>query len=242
MSTHEIAMKQIEKIGEPVSIEATNTTEDIVVPEAVAPTTTKKPTKTEAVKTEMAEKKNARKEEVVSTETTVIQNEPVEKNENDAGLESGETGKEVTAKLPPQKKKPFKERMSDLLKTRKPVEETVEATPMPSDSNGERTAKRRDDNTQEAPVLTDVSQQVEIKTNKIADSWMIGVKNLKLTLFNRSKLTITSAKLEVLYYSEQNNLIEKKILSFNNIPPNKSQTVAAPDQRLADHPAFTFHQ
>ncbi len=41
--------------------------------------------------------------------------------------------------------------------------------------------------------------------------------------------------MEVLYYSEQNNLLEKKILLFSNIAPNKSQTVPAPDQRLADH-------
>jgi hypothetical protein len=39
----------------------------------------------------------------------------------------------------------------------------------------------------------------------------------------------------VLYYSEQNTLLDKKILSFSNIPPGKSQTVPAPDQRLADH-------
>jgi hypothetical protein len=54
-------------------------------------------------------------------------------------------------------------------------------------------------------------------------------------LVNRSNLTISSAKVEVLYYSEQDNLLEKKILSFSAIPPGKSQTVAAPDQRLADH-------
>jgi P pilus assembly chaperone PapD len=64
---------------------------------------------------------------------------------------------------------------------------------------------------------------------------MMGVKNLKLTLSNRSNLTINSAKVEVLYYSEQNNLLDKKILSFSNIPPGKSQTLPAPDQRLADH-------
>jgi hypothetical protein len=83
--------------------------------------------------------------------------------------------------------------------------------------------------------MTDVSKEVEIKTNKIADSWMMGVKGLKLTLYNSSSLTISSARVEVLYYSDNNDLLEKKILSYSNIPPKKSQTVAAPDQRLADH-------
>jgi hypothetical protein len=39
----------------------------------------------------------------------------------------------------------------------------------------------------------------------------------------------------VIYLSEQNTVLEKKILSYANISPNKSQTVSAPDQRLADH-------
>ena len=64
---------------------------------------------------------------------------------------------------------------------------------------------------------------------------MMGVKNLKLTLVNQSNLTITAAKIEVLYLSEQNTVLEKKILSYANIAPNKSQTVPAPDHRLADH-------
>ena len=64
---------------------------------------------------------------------------------------------------------------------------------------------------------------------------MMGVKNLKLTLVNKSNLMVSTAKVEVLYYSEQNTLLDKKILSFSNIPSGKSQTVAAPDQRLADH-------
>jgi hypothetical protein len=123
-----------------------------------------------------------------------------------------------------------------LLKKRKGGEETASTESKPTDSNnGERTATRRDDKTGETPILTDVSEQVEIKTNKIADSWMMGVKNLKLTLVNRSNLTITAAKIEVIYLSEQNTVLEKKILSYANISPNKSQTVSAPDQRLADH-------
>jgi P pilus assembly chaperone PapD len=130
----------------------------------------------------------------------------------------------------------LKERVSELFKKRNPDEAMENSQSKPAENkNGERTATRRNYNAEANVVVTDVSDQVEIKTNKIADSWMMGVKNLKLTLSNRSKLTINSAKVEVLYYSEQNNLLDKKILSFSNIPPGKSQTVPAPDQRLADH-------
>jgi hypothetical protein len=40
---------------------------------------------------------------------------------------------------------------------------------------------------------------------------------------------------EVSYFSEQNDLLQKKTLSFSNIAPQKSQTLSAPDHRLADH-------
>ena len=147
-----------------------------------------------------------------------------------------ETQEEVVAEAPAEKKKTLKERVSELFKKRNPDEATENSQSKPAENkSGERTATRRNDDAEANVVVTDVSDQVEIKTNKIADSWMMGVKNLKLTLSNRSKLTINSAKVEVLYYSEQNNLLDKKILSFSNIPPGKSQTIPAPDQRLADH-------
>ena len=147
-----------------------------------------------------------------------------------------ETQEEIVAEAPAEKKKTLKERVSELFKKRNPDEATENSQSKPAENkNGERTATRRNDDAEANVVVTDVSDQVEIKTNKIADSWMMGVKNLKLTLVNRSNLTISAAKVDVLYYSEQNNLLEKKTISFANIAPGKSQTVPAPDQRLADH-------
>jgi hypothetical protein len=46
---------------------------------------------------------------------------------------------------------------------------------------------------------------------------------------------VKTAAAEVFYYSEQNSLLEKKTVYFSNVGPKKSQTVAAPDHRLADH-------
>jgi hypothetical protein len=98
----------------------------------------------------------------------------------------------------------------------------------------ERKATRREEETATTSV-SDVSDQIELKTNKLADSWMMGVKNVKLTLHNKSNLTINAAKVEVSYYSDQNNLLGKNTIAYANIPPKKSQTLSIPDNRLADH-------
>ena len=159
-----------------------------------------------------------------TSENTIDNTSPVEKQE------------EIVADTPSGNKKTFKEKVSDLFRKRDTGETTENSQTKSSENkNGERTTTSRNDDTEGSGVITDVSDQVEIKTNKIADSWMMGVKNLKLTLYNHSKLTINSAKVEVRYYTEQNNLLDKKLLSFTNIPPGKSQTIPAPDQRLADH-------
>ena len=142
-----------------------------------------------------------------------------------------ETEKEVATEMP-EKNKTFKEKIGELFKKRRPEEASV---PGAENYNDERKATRRGEESETTTILTDVSNQVEIKTNKIADSWMMGVKNLKLTLYNRSDLTINAAKVEVIYYSDQNNLLDKTVITFTNVPAKKSQTIAVPDQRLADH-------
>jgi hypothetical protein len=195
-------------------------------------------TTTATANKEPAKKQTIKKQitlpEQTITTTAKPKDEAVEKIIDNAS--PVETQEEIVAETPAEKKKTLKERVSELFKKRNPDEAMENSQSKPAENkNGERTATRRNDNAEANVVVTDVSDQVEIKTNKIADSWMMGVKNLKLTLSNRSKLTINSAKVEVLYYSEQNNLLDKKILSFSNIPPGKSQTVPAPDQRLADH-------
>ena len=85
----------------------------------------------------------------------------------------------------------------------------------------------------------DISDQVTVKSNKNAEEeWMTGVQGLKLTLFNQSGLVLQTAVVEVLYYSEQKDLLYKRSLQFSNVAPRKSQTLPAPDHRLADHVEF----
>ena len=230
-----VPQETIEKYTEPAAVEETVKAKNIVLPkiETATPTTSNPPVAKKIIKKDNAESKPVARQGTILPETVRTNNETTESPDT----VSEETQKEeIIQNVPVAKKKTLKEKINDLLKKRKGGEETASTESKPTDSNnGERTATRRDDKTGETPILTDVSEQVEIKTNKIADSWMMGVKNLKLTLVNRSNLTITAAKIEVIYLSEQNTVLEKKILSYANISPNKSQTVSAPDQRLADH-------
>ncbi len=140
----------------------------------------------------------------------------------------------VVSEAPKEKKRTLKELFGGLFKKHQ-KEETVPAEPKPAgNSNKERTATHRD----ESPVETatvDLADQVDVKLNKSTEDWMMGIQGLKLTLYNRSAATVKAAAVEVLYYSEENSLVEKKTVRFSNIPSKKSQTLAAPDHRLADH-------
>ena len=87
---------------------------------------------------------------------------------------------------------------------------------------------------------TNFEDLVDINSNEPAEKWMLGVHGLKITMHNRSNETLRTAAVEVRYYSEQNELLEKKIVNFTNIPPSKSATQPAPDHRLADHTEYRF--
>lgn len=189
--------------------------------------------KTEKIKKEKPTKQAIGKSIIsqpsITSETSVPEEQPVEQtttiteeNKNDRAVQA-----------PVEKKKTLKEKLGDLFKNKK--EETQEEEPKTTDNtNNERKATRREDENATVSV-TDVTEQVEIRTNKIADSWMMGVKNVKLTLYNKSNLTVNAAKVEVQYYSDQNDLLDKKIISYANILPKKSQAASIPDNRLADH-------
>lgn len=143
----------------------------------------------------------------------------------------------VAAGTPKEKKRSLKQLLGGLFRKNK-KDETVQEEPRPTDnSNNERKATRRDEGSTES-VSVDLTDQVEIKMNQGADDWMMGVRGLKLTLYNHSAATLQSAAVEVSYYSEQNDVLERKTVYFTNIASRKSRTVAAPDHRMADHAAF----
>ncbi|HVK96177.1 MAG TPA: hypothetical protein VM368_00095 [Flavisolibacter sp.] len=87
-----------------------------------------------------------------------------------------------------------------------------------------------------APV--NIIDDVDVKISTTNNSWMMGVQGLKLTLYNKSNVTLKKASVDVIYYNDQNGVLEKKTLQFFNIPPKKSQAIAAPDHQYADHAGY----
>jgi hypothetical protein len=117
--------------------------------------------------------------------------------------------------------------------------ETVLEDPKPA--NNRQATRREDDSnpSNDSPASPEIStaslmEQVDISSNA-PDNWMMGVKNLKVTLKNRSNVTIQAASVAVNYYDENNQLLEKKLVYFSNIAPKAKATVAAPDHKFADH-------
>jgi hypothetical protein len=78
-------------------------------------------------------------------------------------------------------------------------------------------------------------EMLEITGNGRSDSWQLGVYDLKLTLHNHNNVPVKTALVNVLYYDENNRLVDRKTLTFTNIGSRGMQTLKAPDQRWADH-------
>ena len=168
-----------------------------------------------------------------STEEAAQKDLGVQPPENNPPVAAGKD-EAVVAEAPKEKKKSLKQILSGLFKKNKKGE-TAPEEPQPADnSNNERKATRRDESSPQT-IAVDLAGEVDIKINKSSDDWMMGVQGLKLTLYNRSTATLKTAAVEVLYYSEQDDLLDKKTVYFSNIASKNSQTVAAPDHRMADH-------
>ncbi len=123
----------------------------------------------------------------------------------------------------------------------KPVKETSTSTPNSLPGQGERKAVHRDDQTappvvQKADIT--LADFVEITSTKPSENWMLGVRGMKVSVRNTSSELVKTAEVELRYYTEQNEVLEKKIVNFSNIPPGKTVTLPAPDHRLADHADF----
>lgn len=146
----------------------------------------------------------------------------------------------------PEKKKKIADVIKGIFsKKEKNAEETknnpvVMDDPKPANN---RQATRRDDNaTEKNSASNEISnaalmQQIDLSSNA-PDNWMMGVRNLKITLHNRSNVTIQTAAVTVNYYDENDKVLERKIVYFNNVAPKSKAIVAAPDQKWADHVDF----
>lgn len=172
------------------------------------------------------------KENALAPSPDVVQKQPA--NQTEEITPSNAEEKKVTVEKP-KEKRTLKTLFNTLFKKNK-KEDAVQEQPQPAaNNNNERRATHRGDEQETVTNIVDISAKITVKLNKASSDWMMGVQGLKLTLYNNSEATLKTAVVQVLYYSDENNLLETKTINFSNIAPGKSQTMAAPDHRLADH-------
>jgi hypothetical protein len=123
---------------------------------------------------------------------------------------------------PQEKKKTLREKFLDLFK-KKPEEQKTEET-QPA-GNGERSSTHRE-------AGANLAQQVHVRFT-VPNDWMMGIKGAKATLVNRSNETVTKATVEVLYYDDDNQLLQKKVVTFSKVDGKDTQTIAIPDHATA---------
>ena len=137
----------------------------------------------------------------------------------------------VVASAPKEKKGLRK--LFEKLKNNKNEEPAVEEETSPKttvNNRGERMSKKRE----ASSSTTEISlAMLDLKGTEKSNDWMMGVIGQKLTLHNRSGQTIDNAKAEIIYYGEENSLLEKKIISFVNVASKRTVTLPVPDHRLA---------
>ena len=67
----------------------------------------------------------------------------------------------------------------------------------------------------------------------VPNSWMMGIKGAKATLTNRGNEVIAKAVVEIVYYNDDNDVVDKRTISFTDIKGKQTKTVAVPDHSTA---------
>jgi hypothetical protein len=129
-----------------------------------------------------------------------------------------------TPAAPQEKKKSLKEKIVDLFR-KNPAENKAEERRPAETENGERVATRRESS-------ADLAQLVHVRFD-VPNDWMMGIKGAKATMVNRSAQKITGATVEVLYYNDDNELLQKKTVNFSKIDAKESRTITIPDHPTA---------
>lgn len=129
-----------------------------------------------------------------------------------------------TTTAPQEEKKSLKDKFLDLFK-KKPDESKEEERRSTGTENGERVSTRRESS-------ANLAQMVHVRFD-VPNDWMMGIKGAKATLVNRSSEKIKSATVEVLYYNDDNELLQKKVVTFGKIDAKESGTITIPDHSTA---------
>lgn len=142
-----------------------------------------------------------------------------------------------------EKKKKLGEVIKDIFKPKeKARQEEKKETAMedPKPATNRQSTKREDGNNEmnsKPEPIVDIASFVDISSNA-PDNWMMGVKGLKLTLRNRSNVAIQTASVEIVYYNDNKEVLDKKLIYFSNVAAKGKSIMAAPDHKYADHVTF----
>lgn len=176
-------------------------------------------------------------------------NSNIQGNNNDISFKEPEVKQQQEENLPSEKKKKLGDVIKNIFSKKEKKEQLKNDQVVlenPKSATNRQATKRNtgDNSSNDNSHLHEISsaalmEQVSLSSNA-PDNWMMGVKNLKIILQNRSSVTIQAASVTVNYYNENNELLEKKLVYFSNVPPKSKATVAAPDHKFADHVDFNL--
>jgi hypothetical protein len=122
----------------------------------------------------------------------------------------------------PQEKKKLRDKIFDIFRKKPDESNSGEATPS---ENSERRATHREGS-------ASLAQMVHVRFD-VPNDWMMGIKGAKATLVNRSSEKISKATVEVSYYDDDNQLLQKKIITFGKVDGKGKQTLSIPDHSTA---------
>ena len=117
----------------------------------------------------------------------------------------------------------MRDKIFDLFR-KKPEQKKEDAKPV-EEVDGQRNSTRRE-------ATADLSRMVAVSFD-VPNDWMMGIKGAKATLANRGSEVIAKAVVEVLYYNDDNDLLDKKTISFSGIKAKQKQSVGVPDHQTA---------
>ncbi|MBB1283438.1 hypothetical protein HRH25_03555 [Flavisolibacter sp. BT320] len=142
------------------------------------------------------------------------------RTENEAEAKTGTS--ETSA--PQEKKKKLRDKIFDIFR-KKPEETKQEEAGAAETTPSERSASRRDES-------ANLVQMVHVRLT-VPNEWMMGIHGAKATLVNRSNETVQKAIVEVQYFDDDNQLLQKKTISFDKVGGKDSKTISIPDHPTA---------
>ena len=145
---------------------------------------------------------------------------PVEKEEKESVVVREQKKSEpVITEAPTEEKKTLRDKIFGMFR-KKSKDEKNEASPVEEKNHVHK----------QANLAEYLSIRFSIPTNA-----MMGIRGAKLTLTNKSSETIVKATIVVIYYNDNNELLDKKMVSFARLEAGKSLTIPILDHATATH-------